>query len=54
MGVNSTRSVGLTLVIVSGLSLITAGYSQEQISPMMGLLGPLPDIYQVKQRQKNE
>ncbi|QTA83229.1 Uncharacterized protein dnl_56240 [Desulfonema limicola] len=36
---NSTRSVGFTLVIVSGLFLITAGYSQEQISPMIGLLG---------------
>jgi hypothetical protein len=40
-GMNSTRSVGITLVIISGLFLITAGYSQEQISPMIGLLGTI-------------
>jgi hypothetical protein len=36
---DSTRIVGLTLVVVAGLFLITAGYSQDQIAPMTGLLG---------------
>ena len=38
-GEYSTRMLGLTLVITGGLFLITAGYSQNQIAPMMGLLG---------------
>jgi hypothetical protein len=33
------RLFGLTLVITAGLFLIVAGYSQQQIAPMMGLLG---------------
>jgi hypothetical protein len=37
----STRIVGLTLVVVAGLFLITAGYSQDQIAPMIGLLGTI-------------
>ncbi len=40
-GVNSTRIVGLTLVVVSGVFLITAGYSESQIAPMIGLLGTI-------------
>ena len=32
---------GLTLVLVAGLFLITAGYSQNQVAPMMGLLGTI-------------
>jgi hypothetical protein len=35
----SLKICGLTLVIVSGLFLIVAGYSQSQSAPMMGLLG---------------
>lgn len=37
----STQIVGLTLVITAGLFLITAGYSQDQIAPMIGLLGTI-------------
>ena len=37
----STQIVGLTLVITAGLFLITAGYSQDQIAPMVGLLGTI-------------
>lgn len=33
------RVFGLTLIIVSGAFLITAGYSEYQIASMMGLLG---------------
>lgn len=33
------KIVGLTLVITSGLFLIVAGYSQDQVAPMMGILG---------------
>jgi hypothetical protein len=40
-GANSTRIVGLTLVVVSGVFLITAGYSESQIAPMIGLLGTI-------------
>lgn len=35
------RVFGLTLIIVSGVFLITAGYSEYQIASMMGLLGTL-------------
>jgi hypothetical protein len=40
-GPNSTRISGLRLVVVSGVFLITAGYSQDQIAPMIGLLGTI-------------
>ncbi len=40
-GSNSIRITGITLVIVSGLFLITAGYTQDQIAPMIGLLGTI-------------
>jgi hypothetical protein len=40
-GPNSIRMTGLTLVIIAGLFLITAGYSQDQIAPMVGLLGTI-------------
>ena len=38
-GLWSFKILGLTLVIVAGLFLIVAGYSQNQAAPMMGLLG---------------
>jgi hypothetical protein len=34
-----TKMSGLALVLSVGLTLIVAGYTQEQIAPMMGLLG---------------
>lgn len=37
----SIRIVGITLVIVAGLFLITAGYSESQSAPMIGLLGTI-------------
>jgi len=40
-GIHSTRIIGLILVIVAGLFLITAGYSANQIAPMIGLLGTI-------------
>ena len=40
-GPNAIRISGLTLVIISGVFLLTAGYSQEQIAPMIGLLGTI-------------
>jgi hypothetical protein len=40
-GPQSIRIVGLTLVLISGLFLIVAGYSQQQIAPMIGLLGTI-------------
>ena len=40
-GNQSVRIVGITLVITSGLFLIVTGYSQEQIAPMIGLLGTI-------------
>lgn len=40
-GVNSTCIVGLTLVVVCGVFLITAGYSESQIAPTIGLLGTI-------------
>jgi hypothetical protein len=38
---NSIRISGITLIIIAGLFLITAGYSQDQIAPMVGLLGTI-------------
>jgi len=35
------RLTVLTVVVTAGLFVITAGYSQDQVSPMMGLLGTL-------------
>lgn len=35
------RFNGLTLIISGGLMLVTAGYSNEQIAPVSGLLGAL-------------
>ena len=40
-GPSSIQIVGLTLVVTAGLFLITAGYSQDQIAPMVGLLGTI-------------
>src|SRR5713226_3309219 len=40
-GTQSIRIVGLTLVLTSGLFLIVTGYSQDQIAPMIGLLGTI-------------
>lgn len=40
-GTQSIRVTGLTLVLTSGLFLIVTGYSQEQIAPMIGLLGTI-------------
>ena len=37
----ANQIVGLTLVITAGLFLITSGYSQQQIAPMIGLLGTI-------------
>jgi hypothetical protein len=39
--IHSVRLLGLTLSIVAGLFLVTAGYSQEQIAPLIGLLGTI-------------
>jgi len=38
-GVSWLKLVGLTLVITAGLFLICAGYTENQIAPMIGLLG---------------
>ncbi len=37
----SIQMFGLTLIIIAGVFLITAGYSQDQITPMVGLLGTI-------------
>ncbi len=51
-GTNSTRLAGLTLVTVAGLFLITAGYSQNQIAPMFGLLGTIAGYLMGKTEDK--
>lgn len=38
---STLRMMGLTLVIASSLFLVTAGYSAEQVAPVMGLLGTI-------------
>jgi cytochrome bd-type quinol oxidase subunit 2 len=40
-GPNAVQIVSITLLIVAGLFLITAGYSQQQITPIVGLLGTI-------------
>jgi hypothetical protein len=37
----ATRVFTLTLIVTAGLFLITAGYSDQQIAPMFGLLGTI-------------
>lgn len=36
-----TRMITVLLVIIAGLVLITAGYNDQQIAPMFGLLGTM-------------
>jgi hypothetical protein len=40
-GPAGTQIVGLTIVAVAGMFLITAGYTSDQIAPMIGLLGTI-------------
>jgi hypothetical protein len=35
----SFKLISVTIIVVSGLFVIVAGYSDEQLAPMMGLLG---------------
>jgi hypothetical protein len=35
------RAYGLTLIITGALLLVTAGYSNQQMSPVIGLLGSI-------------
>jgi hypothetical protein len=53
-GTQSIRVVGLTLVLTSGLFLIVTGYSQEQIAPMIGLLGTITGFLLGKTTSPNE
>lgn len=39
--VDSIRIVGITLVVTAGLFLIPASYSNDQIAPLVGLLGTI-------------
>lgn len=38
---STIRALGLTLILIIGAFLITAGYSEYQIASMMGLLGTM-------------
>jgi hypothetical protein len=38
---NILRFYGLTLIISGGLLLVVAGYSDQQIAPVIGLLGTI-------------
>jgi hypothetical protein len=40
-GPNAIQIVGIVLIVVSSLFLITAGYSESQITPAIGLLGTI-------------
>lgn len=42
-GFNNTsfKIFGITLILISSIFLVVAGYSQEQITPVIGLLGTL-------------
>jgi glucan phosphoethanolaminetransferase (alkaline phosphatase superfamily) len=51
---NAIKVVGLTLVIVAGLFLITAGYSESQIAPMVGLLGTIAGYLLGKSSRKED
>jgi hypothetical protein len=37
----ATRVFTVTIVIISGLFLMTAGYNSQQVAPMFGLLGTM-------------
>jgi hypothetical protein len=38
---NGFKLIGLTIVVTAGLFVIPAGYSQNQMTPLMGLLGAI-------------
>lgn len=40
-GPNAIQIVGIVLIVISTLFLITAGYSESQITPAIGLLGTI-------------
>lgn len=41
MGKSNKQIVGLALIIISGLFLVTGGYTQDNTGPMFGLLGAI-------------
>ena len=52
----AVKFILVTIIIVSTLFLITAGYSNDQIAPAVGLLGTIAGylLGKVSQNQKNE
>jgi hypothetical protein len=48
------RIFGVTLILIGALFLITAGYSAEQISPALGLLGTVAGYLLGKSRTPGE
>jgi hypothetical protein len=51
-GPESIKVVGLSLVIVAALFLVTAGYSANQIAPVIGLLGTIAGYLLGQQSKK--
>jgi hypothetical protein len=47
----ATRTFGLTLIIIAGVYLCTAGYTTEQITPMTSLLGTIAGFLLGRQSQ---
>lgn len=52
--VNSTKIVGVTMVVVFGVFLIVAGYSEQQIAPIVGLLGTIAGYLLGREPGKSE
>src|SRR5262245_8398122 len=50
----SIRITGITLIITAALFLITAGYSDRQMAPVMGLLGTIGGFLLGKSDRKTE
>jgi hypothetical protein len=45
---------GLTILVSGGLFLIAAGYSEDQMSPVIGLLGTIAGFVLGKDIQSND
>lgn len=55
-GEDSIKFITITLIIISTLFLITAGYSNNQIAPAVGLLGTIAGylLGRINDHKKNE
>src|SRR5258705_9738117 len=52
-GPNSVSMVGITLIIVTSLFLVTSGYAEKQITPVIGLLSTIVGFFLANVQRKS-